>query len=125
MKYLTTFILLSLLSFSLHAADFGVSVYTQKPNDPEAVYFTPEHYGVTGKNADASDALQKVINDLKTKKNFGIVFIPEGEYRISKTIYIPQAIRLIGYGARRPVFILTKNSPAFQQEAPSDRGKAH
>ena len=114
-----------LMSYSLLAATPGESVYKQKPNDPEAVYFTPENYGLTGKNADVSDALQKVINDLKTEKNFGIVFIPEGEYRISKTIYIPQAIRLIGYGAKRPVIILTRNSPGFQQEVPADRGKAN
>lgn len=101
------------------------SVYTQKPDDPEAVYFIPENYGVTGKNADVSDALQKVINQLKTEKNFGIVFIPEGTYRISKTIYIPQAIRLIGYGAKRPVIILSKNSPGYQQEVSSDKGKAN
>ena len=114
-----------LMSYSLLAATPGESVYKQKPNDPEAVYFIPENYGLTGKNADVSDALQKVINDLKTEKNFGIVFIPEGEYRISKTIYIPQAIRLIGYGAKRPVIILTRNSPGFQQEVPADRGKAN
>jgi len=101
------------------------SAFKQKPNDPEAVYFIPSNYGVTGKDADVSDVLQKVVNDLKTEKNFGIVFIPEGVYRISKTIYIPQAIRLIGYGAKRPVIILTKNSPGYQQESPSDRGKAN
>ena len=100
------------------------SVYKQKPNDPEAIYFVPSDYGVTGKDADVSDALQKVINDLKTEKNFGIIFIPEGTYRISKTIYVPQAIRLIGYGNKRPVIILSKNSPGFQQEVPTDKGKA-
>ena len=113
---------LSLLPLSMQAA--GESFFTQKPDDPEAVYFIPSNYGVRGKNADVSDALQKAINDLKTEKNFGIVFIPEGEYRISKTIYIPQAIRLIGYGAKRPVIILTGNSPEYQQEVPTDKGKA-
>ena len=116
---------LLLLAFFVKAAGAGESVYKQKPNDSEAVYFIPENYGVMGKNADVSDALQQVINRLKQEKNFGIVFIPEGVYRISKTIYVPQAIRLIGYGAKRPEFILTRNSPGYQQEATADRGKAN
>ena len=117
--------LLLLLPFSLLALAPGESVFKQKPNDSEAIYFIPENFGVTGKNADVSDALQGVINQLKQEKNFGIVFIPEGTYRISKTIYIPQAIRLIGYGAKRPVIILTENSQGYQQEVPDDKGKAN
>ena len=50
---------------------------------------------------DVSDALQAAINQVKKEKNFGILFIPEGKYKISKTIYIPTAIRLIGYGKNR------------------------
>ena len=118
-------VILFLLPFSIFAAITGESVYKLKPNDPEAVYFIPENYGVTGKNADISDALQQVINQLKTEKNFGIVFLPEGTYRISKTIYIPQAIRLIGYGNKRPMIILTKNSPGYQQKIPTDKGNAN
>lgn len=125
LKYGYLAIFLFLLPLSALAFTPGESVYKQKPNDPEAVHFIPENYGVTGKNADVSDALQKVINQVKQEKNFGIVFIPEGTYRISKTIYIPQAIRLIGYGVKRPEIILTKNSPGFQQEVLSDRGKAN
>ncbi|MCL1932629.1 MAG: SMP-30/gluconolactonase/LRE family protein [Candidatus Azobacteroides sp.] len=118
-------IMLFLSPLLLRAAEAGESVFKQKPDDPEAVYFIPANYGVTGKDADLSDALQQVINQLKTEKNFGIVFFPEGSYRISKTIYIPPAIRLIGYGAKRPEIILTKNSPGYQQEVESDKGKAN
>lgn len=73
---------------------------------------------------DVSDALQAAINQVKKEKNFGILFIPEGKYKISKTIYIPTAIRLIGYGKNRPEFILAKNSPGFQEEVADDKGKA-
>ena len=125
MKRIIVILSLFVLPFSAKALTADGSVYTQKPDDPEGVFFIPENYGVTGRNADVSDALQQAINDLKTEKNFGIVFIPEGTYRISKTIYVPQAIRLIGYGAKRPVIILNKNSPGFQHEVPSDRGKAN
>ncbi len=64
------------------------------------------------------------INNLKQEKNFGILFIPEGKYLISKTIYIPKAIRLIGYGKERPEFILAANTPGYQQEPPDDKGHA-
>jgi len=91
------------------------SVYQQKPVDPEAFYFTPEKYNIKpdGKT-DVSDALQSAINQLKTEKSFGILFIPEGKYLISKTIYIPGAIRLIGYGKTRPEIILGKNTPGYR-----------
>lgn len=101
--------------FSLHATDS--SVYTQCPNDPEAFYFTEEAYNIKADGKmDVSDALQTAINTLKQEKNFGILFIPEGKYRISRTIHIPNSIRLIGYGKNRPEFILGKNTPNYQHE---------
>lgn len=91
------------------------SIYEIRPEDSDAYYFTPENYNFKLDNeSDVSEALQIAVNQVKAEKNFGILFIPEGKYRISKTIYIPPAIRLIGYGKNRPEFILTKNSPDFQ-----------
>lgn len=91
------------------------SVYTQRPDDPEAFYFTPENYGfkADGKS-DVTEALQKAINQVKLEKNFGILFLPEGSYRISKTIQIPSSVRLIGYGKKRPVIYLGARTPGFQ-----------
>lgn len=101
------------------------SVYPFRPDDSEAYYFTPENYRIQADGkTDVSEALQAAINQVKREKNFGILFIPEGKYKISRTIYIPAAIRLIGYGKRRPEFILAKNSPGFQEEVPGDKGKA-
>jgi hypothetical protein len=101
------------------------SYYTLKPEDPGAVYFTPEVSGSLAEGkTDVSVQLQNAINQLKTDRNFGILFIPEGRYLISKTIYIPASIRLIGYGKNRPVIILKKNSPGFQEQNPDDKGKA-
>jgi hypothetical protein len=101
------------------------SFYTQKPDDPAAVYFTPAAFNITADSrTDVSAQLQSAINQLKTDRNFGILFIPEGNYTISKTIYIPAAIRLIGYGKTRPQFILKKNSPGFQEPNADDKGKA-
>jgi hypothetical protein len=91
------------------------SVYNQRPIDAEAVYFTPENFKVKADGkTDVSEALQKAVNQLKTEKNFGVLFIPEGKYLISRTIHIPKAIRLIGYGKNRPEIILAKNTPGFQ-----------
>lgn len=102
----------------------NISIYQQKINDPEASYFIPEQLGI-GKNDDVSEALQNMINKVKDEKNFGIIFIPEGTYRISKTIYIPKAIRLIGYGKKRPEIVLSKNSPGYQKETIKDVAKTN
>ena len=113
------------ISFQIQAAvTNSASVYTQKPEDSEAFYFTPENYGFKNDGkADVSEALQTAINQVKTEKNFGILFIPEGKYKISKTIYIPPAVRLIGYGTTRPEMILVKNSPGFQPETTGDKNQ--
>ncbi len=113
-------VLLGCLSVPRSFASDLRSVYAARPEDPEAAYFEPVA-GRDGK-ADVSEALQEAVNRLKQEKNFGILFIPEGKYRISRTIYIPSSIRLIGYGKNRPEFILSKNSPGFQDDVPSDKG---
>lgn len=101
------------------------SFYTKQLMDSDAVYFTPENFNIKADGSmDVSDVLQKALYDLKTTHNFGILFLPEGKYLISKTIYVPQAIRLIGYGNNRPMIVLKKNSPGFQQPDPADKGKA-
>ncbi len=114
------FIFVSLLISNYLFAVSPESVYTLRPNDPEAFYFSVVGDG----KSDVSEALQAAINQVKRERNFGILFIPEGTYRISRTIYIPGAIRLIGYGKKRPEFILSKNSPGFQDEPANDKGQA-
>jgi sugar lactone lactonase YvrE len=101
------------------------SFYTQKPDDTAAVYFTSGVFNIKADGSvDVSDALQQAIDLVKSKYNFGIVFIPEGKYLISKTIYVPQAVRLIGYGKNRPQIILQKNAPGFQNAPNGDKGNA-
>lgn len=102
----------------------GTSAYTTRPADTGAVDFVPEKFPVLArKGADVSDALQAAIDRLKSEKNFGIVFIPEGTYRISKTIYVPPAVRLIGYGRTRPLIVLSANSPGFAHPDADDKGQ--
>lgn len=120
MKYKSTLCaLLSLLMVWCYSAQVmaGPSVYTLRPDDPEAFYFVPEKYNfIHDGKSDVSDALQTAMNQVKKEKNFGILFIPEGNYRLTKTVMIPSGIRLIGYGTKRPVFYVAPDTPAFQKE---------
>ena len=78
------------------------SFYTKQLIDADAVYFTPATFNIKADGSmDVSDALQQALYDLKTTHNFGILFLPDGKYLISKTIYVPQAIRIVGYGINR------------------------
>ncbi len=105
--------------------NIGKSFYQTRLEDPEAVYFTPENFRIQADGrTDVSDALQEAVNQVKTQHNFGILFIPEGDYLVTKTIFIPTAIRLIGYGRNRPRIILGKKSPGFQTVDSSDKGHA-
>ena len=120
---LTCFLIVCLSAYS--AIKPSSSYYTQKPEDPDAVYFTPKDFSILADGkTDVSVQLQNAINQLKTDRNFGILFIPEGSYLISKTIYIPGSIRIIGYGKNRPQIILKKNAPGFQKQNPDDKGNA-
>ena len=80
------------------------------------MYLTADKFGVKGDGvADDSAALQQAIDRVRETTNQGILFIPAGRYRVTKTIYIWPGIRLIGYGAERPTLLLGANTPGFQQ----------
>jgi Pectate lyase superfamily protein/SMP-30/Gluconolactonase/LRE-like region len=92
------------------------SYYPIRLDDPKAVYLTADNFSVHGDGVgDDSDALQQAINKVQETTNQGILFVPSGRYRLSKTIYVWPGIRLIGYGGRRPAFVLGTNTPGFQQ----------
>ena len=98
----------------------GQSVYTQKFDDPDGVFFTEEAFGIKADGKmDVSDALQQAINQLQSERAFGTLYLPEGSYRISRTIYVPSAIRIVGYGKKRPEIVLAKNTPGFSEEQTS------
>lgn len=94
-----------LVLISAAASAQGASYYTVRPDDPKAVYLTRDRFGVRGDGiADDSAGIQQAIDTVQETTNQGIVFIPEGRYRLSRAINVWPAIRLIGYGAKRPVF---------------------
>ena len=99
------FLLAVLLSVSVPLLAQGASVYTERPNDPKAVYLTPANFDVRADGVtDDSAALQAAINQVQETANEGIVFVPSGRYRITRTIYVWPSVRIIGYGPTRPVF---------------------
>jgi sugar lactone lactonase YvrE len=97
------------------APAWAASYYTVRMDDPKAVYLTADAFGARGDGvADDSDAIQKAIDKVQQTVNQGIVFVPEGRYRLTKTVTVWPSIRLIGYGAKRPVFVLADNTPGYQ-----------
>src|SRR3984885_14500504 len=94
----------------------GASWYPNRLDDPAAVYLTPDKFPVQADgSADDSAALQQAIDKVQQSTGEGIVFIPSGRYRITRTIYVWPSVRVIGYGPTRPVLVLAKDTPGFQQ----------
>lgn len=89
------------------------SYYTSRPVDPRAVHV--EAFGAAGDGvADDTAAIQAAIDRIQETVGQGIVFVPQGRYRLTRTLHVWPSIRLIGYGATRPVFVLGANTPGFQ-----------
>lgn len=98
------------------------SFYTLRPTDPKAFYLD-QGFGARGDGkTDDTLAINTAIRQLVETEGIGILFIPEGEYLISDTILIPQGVRLIGYGAKRPVIRLMDHAPGFDQPVQGDKG---
>ena len=89
---------------------FAASVITTRLEDPKAIYVD-----APATTADSSAALQAAIDKASGTGREGIVFIPMGRYTLTRTVYLWPGVRLIGYGATRPVFVLPPNTPGFQK----------
>jgi hypothetical protein len=104
---------ITILAPLIHGGD---SFYIARMEDPDAVYLTKDEFPVHADGVgDDSVALQTAIDKVAATNNGGVLFIPEGTYRIGKTIYVWPGIRLIGYGGNRPLFLLGRNTPGFQE----------
>lgn len=88
----------------------STSVFQQLPDDPRAI----TAHGVGDGVADDTAALQRALDSAANKGEGGIVFVPAGRYRISRTLLVPLAVRVYGVGATRPVFVLGARTPGFQ-----------
>ncbi len=91
------------------------SVYKERFDDEIGVFFDTESFPQILENPDdVSDALQGAIDTLTAEWEYGILYIPEGVYPIKKTIFIPPSVRLIGYGQKRPEFVLPANTKGYE-----------
>jgi hypothetical protein len=96
------------------AAGQTSSFYTTRLDDPKAVYLTSDAFSARGDGAgDDTAAVQAAIDKAQETTGEGMVFVPSGRYRLTNTVYVWGGIRLIGYGATRPVFVLGANTPGY------------
>ncbi len=109
-------IALAIILLGVVSPSRGASFYPARLDDPHAVYLTPNRFSVRGDGiADDSAAIQAAIDKVQETTGEGILFIPEGRYRVTRTIFVWPGVRLIGYGEKRPVFVLADHTPGFQQ----------
>jgi hypothetical protein len=87
----------------------SVSVYLSQPDDPRAITVK----GVGDGRADDSAALQQAIDAAAVGGHGGVVFLPSGRYRISRTIFVRSAVRIFGVGPTRPEIVLGDNSAGY------------
>jgi sugar lactone lactonase YvrE len=87
------------------------SVLLTAPDDPSAINVK----GVGDGRADDTDAVQRAIDAARDKTGHGVVFLPSGRYRLSRSILVPPGVRIFGVGPTRPVFVLGPNTPGFQK----------
>ena len=101
--------LLLALVYSFCSTAFAASVITTRLEDSKAIYLD-----APAPNTDSSAALQAAINRASGTAREGIVFIPAAHYTLTRTVFLWPGVRLIGYGATRPTFVLPPNTPGFQ-----------
>lgn len=94
------------------------SVYPLQPEDPRALVFTPEAFGASPDGTgDNTPALQAAVDRIQSEQTHGILLVPSGIYRLGGPVDLWRGIRLIGFGAVRPVFLLAENTPGYQHGA--------
>ena len=102
----------ALLGLPLAASAASPSAFLVAPAEPSAVTVK----GVGDGRADDSAAIQAAIDRAASSKSGeGIVFLPPGRYRISRTLYVWPGVRLFGVGKTRPTIYLGANTPGFGQ----------
>ena len=104
---LVCFTALTLLATTAFAS---TSAMQTAPIDPRAVTVKGKGDG----KADDSEAIQHALDEA-SEHGGGVVFLPSGRYRISRSLLIWPAVRLFGTGRTRPVLVLADNTPGFQK----------
>ena len=108
--------LCAMLLVGVSSSALASSVITARLDDPKAVYLTSQEFGAHADGAaDDSSAIQAAVDKAEGANHEGVVFVPSGRYRLTRTVYVWPGVRVIGYGATRPVFVLADNSPGFEK----------
>ncbi|MFI6821916.1 glycosyl hydrolase family 28-related protein [Micromonospora sp. NPDC050187] len=117
------------------SASAGASVYRTMPTDPTAVVLGSAQFPVHGDGVgDDTASVQAAIDEASRRggenglgnivggargvtvgDGGGVVFVPEGRYRLSRRVDLHASVRLIGFGAKRPEFHLGESTPGFQE----------
>lgn len=93
------------------------SALTVRLDDPRAVFLEAPAFEVHGDGiGDDSAAIQAAIDQAASSLWEGIVFVPSGRYRLTRTIFVWAGVRVYGYGPTRPVFVLGDNTPGYQED---------
>lgn len=118
---------------------FGSS-YQAQPPDPYAVLLGSAGFETHGDGiGDDTATLQAAIDEASRRgianrlgdilggvRDFplgdggGVVLVPPGTYRLSATIDVHDSVRVIGFGRRRPLFVLAEHSPGYDGATPRD-----
>lgn len=102
---------LLIVNATMNPAWAGPSVHLDLPDDPAAVRVN----GAGDGKADDTAALQAAIDAANKDGRGGLVFLPSGTYRITRTVVLPPWVRITGVGPTRPVIKLADRTPGFQQ----------
>jgi len=106
---------LAMLLLGVRCDAFAASVLSARLDDSKAVYLTAPEFGVHGDGiTDDSAAIQAAVDKAENRVREGIVFVPPGRYRLTRTVYVWPGVRVFGFGATRPVLLLAGNTPGFQ-----------
>lgn len=87
----------------------STSVYLEQPRDARAVTVK----GAGDGRADDTAAIQQAIDTAAQGGHGGVVFLPSGRYRISRTVFVRSAVRIFGVGKTRPEIVLGDGTPGF------------
>ena len=101
---------LAVVMLCICPVSFAASTITTRVEDSKAIYMDAP--ATTG---DSSAALQAAIDQASGTGREGIVFVPAGRYTLTRSVFLWPGVRLIGFGATRPVLVLPPNTPGFQK----------
>src|SRR5262249_39320005 len=89
----------------------STSAFESAPPDPGAVTVKAKADG----KADDSEAIQQAIDKSTENSPGGVVYLPSGRYRITRSILVWPGVRVYGVGRTRPVLVLANNTAGFDK----------